>query len=191
MIFCRALINSIRHISINLIAILFNSLKPKKHVISTGVGSCANAGTTDGTTYYCGTGQNCNNWNGFSCWSPKDNAQASTACTNAQWQCSVIENFFLKKITLPSKISNFKTTLADGTGQCSGVGSTSSTQYMCGSGSNCNNWSGKTCWNPKLNAQVATPCTSSQWQCSVSLNSFQLSIIEIGFLGLALGSGMD
>ena len=61
----------------------------KKTVISTGVGSCTQAGTTDSSTFYCGFGQNCNNWAGLTCFNPVTNNAAATVCTSAHWQCSV------------------------------------------------------------------------------------------------------
>ena len=56
----------------------------------TGVGSCARFGFTDEKTYYCGTGPQCNNFIGKTCWNPVGNAQAATACTSSQWQCKVL-----------------------------------------------------------------------------------------------------
>jgi hypothetical protein len=67
---------------------LINSLK-KKHDILSGVGSCARNGTTDENTYYCGTGPQCNNFRGTTCWDPSQNTQAITPCTSSQWQCKV------------------------------------------------------------------------------------------------------
>ena len=65
----------------------------KKHDILTGVGSCARNGTTDGNTYYCGSGPECNNFVGKTCWNPVGNA-TSPPCTSSQWQCQV-KSFFL------------------------------------------------------------------------------------------------
>ena len=59
----------------------------KKTNISTGVGSCAQNGTTDLNTYICGTGPECNNFENKTCWSPVNNA--NTTCTSSDWQCKV------------------------------------------------------------------------------------------------------
>ena len=59
-----------------------------------GTGSCAAAGTTDSTSFYCANGENCNNFDGKTCWDPASNATATRACTSSQWQCKVSNNFY-------------------------------------------------------------------------------------------------
>ena len=68
----------------------------KQHDILTGVGSCTRNGTTDGNTYYCGSGPQCNNFEGKTCWNPVGNNQSITPCTSSQWLCKVF-NFFVSK----------------------------------------------------------------------------------------------
>ncbi len=60
----------------------------KKTVLETGVGSCAGLINPDETAYYCGAGDDCNNFEGKTCWNAKGGA-ASTACTSSDWQCKV------------------------------------------------------------------------------------------------------
>ena len=48
------------------------------------------------------------------------------------------------------------------------MGTTNSSHFYCSSGPNCNNPSGRTCWNPILGVQATTSCSSSQWQCTVN-----------------------
>ena len=81
------------------------------------------------------------------CWDPSTGAAASPACTASQWQC--------------------QTDLSTGAGSCTGAGTTNSAVYFCGSGANCNNPSGKTCWDPVNGVVASTTCTASQWQCTV------------------------
>ena len=57
-------------------------------IISTGVGACASAGTTNSATFYCG-GLKCNNFLGKTCWNPLTDSVALTTCTASQWQCKV------------------------------------------------------------------------------------------------------
>lgn len=116
--------------------------------MATGVGSCASAGITNSTHYYCSSGANCNNMDGKSCWNPVNGAAASTTCSSSDWQC--------------------KTDIETGVGSCTGAGTTDSTTYYCGSGPDCNNPSVNTCWNPINGAQVSGYCSSSQWQCKVN-----------------------
>ena len=85
---------------------------------------------------------------GLTCWDPLNGAAATTACSSSDWQC--------------------KTDIATGVGSCASSGSTDSSTYYCGSGANCNNPSGNTCWNPINGAQATTICSSTQWQCKVN-----------------------
>ena len=85
--------------------------------------------------------------NGLTCWDPVNGA-ASSACNASQWQC--------------------KTVIATGVGTCTGAGNTDSTTFYCGSGTNCNNPSLNTCWDPVNNLQLAQTCSPSQWQCKVN-----------------------
>ena len=62
----------------------------------TGIGSCGRDGTTNQNTYYCGTGSECNNFDGKTCWNPIGNGQSITPCTSSQWLCKVF-NFFISK----------------------------------------------------------------------------------------------
>ena len=67
--------------------------------------------------------------------------------------------------------NKLKTKIADGTGQCEGVGEegvTSDFKYVCGQGSMCNSWENRTCWSPKSNQSIL--CLSTHWQCSVVFN---------------------
>ena len=57
--------------------------------IVTGVGSCTGAGNTDSTTFYCGSGANCNNPSDTTCWDPINDAASSTKCSSSEWQCAV------------------------------------------------------------------------------------------------------
>ena len=61
----------------------------KQHNIMTGIGSCGRNGSTDANTYFCGTGPQCNNFDGKTCWNPVGNNQSITPCTSSQWQCKV------------------------------------------------------------------------------------------------------
>ena len=61
----------------------------KKTDISTGKGSCARNGTTDSNTFYCGTGPECNNFAGKSCWNPAAGVKATDLCANTDYQCKV------------------------------------------------------------------------------------------------------
>jgi hypothetical protein len=65
----------------------FRLISYKKTNIATGLGSCARDGTTDENTYYCGTGADCNSFEGRTCWSPVKNGQAT--CKSSDWQCKV------------------------------------------------------------------------------------------------------
>jgi len=69
--------------------LIFVKYLKKKHDILSGVGSCARFGFTDTNTYYCGTGPQCNNFIGKTCWNPAGNAQATAPCSSSDWQCKV------------------------------------------------------------------------------------------------------
>ena len=82
-------------------------------MIADGTGSCAAAGTTDSTSFYCADGENCNNFEGKTCWNPATGAEAATECTSTQWQCKVSNNFcyFLHSLItkiLEEKIASLK-----------------------------------------------------------------------------------
>jgi hypothetical protein len=64
--------------------------------ISTGVGSCAQAGTTDDKAFYCPNGAECNNFVGKSCWDPVSGNASSTLCKANEWQCTVFIVHFKK-----------------------------------------------------------------------------------------------
>ena len=115
-------------------------------MVSTGVGNCAGLGVTDLLSYFCGSGSNCNNMDGLTCWNPVDGQATSPKCNAFQWQC--------------------KTDILTGVGSCTSFGSTNCTTYFC-SGPNCNNLEGKKCWNPVNGEEASTPCSSFDWQCTV------------------------
>jgi hypothetical protein len=71
--------------------------------ISTGVGSCAQAGTTDDKAFYCANGAECNNFVNKACWDPVSGQAATTLCKANDWQCKVCI-VFLKNIEYSSKI---------------------------------------------------------------------------------------
>ena len=73
-------------------------------MIADGTGSCAQGGTTDSTSFYCAYGENCNNFEGKTCWDPASNAEVATACTSSQWQCKVSNNFYYFLHSLITKI---------------------------------------------------------------------------------------
>jgi hypothetical protein len=64
-------------------------LNIKKTVLETGVGSCAGLINPDENAFYCGTGDDCNNFVNKTCWNAKGGA-ASAACTSSDWQCKVL-----------------------------------------------------------------------------------------------------
>ena len=53
-----------------------------------------------------------------------------------------------------------------GAGSCAGDTTLDQDTYYCSTGSDCNNFAGKTCWNAKGGAASAA-CTSFDWQCKV------------------------
>ena len=64
--------------------------------MTTGAGSCAGLGTTGTSTSFCGTGQNCNRFSGFTCWNPINGSAALTLCSGNQFQCVVIKSIYFK-----------------------------------------------------------------------------------------------
>ena len=60
-----------------------------------------------------------------------------------------------------------KTNITSGVGTCARNGNTNANEYYCGTGSDCNNFENKTCWNANGGVE-STPCKSSDWQCKVS-----------------------
>jgi hypothetical protein len=64
----------------------------KKTDTTNGEGSCAQAGTTDSNTFYCGTGPDCNNFAGKSCWNPSVGTKSTDLCSNTDYQCKVCKN---------------------------------------------------------------------------------------------------
>ena len=141
----------------------------KKHDILSGVGSCARFGFIDKNTYYCGTGAQCNNFIGKTCWNPAGNAQATAPCSSSDWQCKVwtieISQIIFIMFIYVLFFLIMKTDLKTGLGSCTGYGFIDADAFYCGTGNNCNNWSNFKCSNP-LN-QTEIQCTSSDWQCKV------------------------
>ncbi len=141
----------------------------QQHDITSGQGSCARNGTTEDNAFYCGTGPQCNNFAGKTCWNPSGDTTAEDECTSSQWTCKVYIYIYLKRF-LDLKILNYikkKTELETGVGSCVGEKTRDVSAYYCGTGSQCNNFVGKTCWNAKGGAVASTACTSSEWQCKV------------------------
>ena len=69
-------------------------------MIGDGKGSCAGIGKTDSTSFYCAYEENCNNFEGKSCWNPVDGVAVGTKCAANEWQCKVSNNFYYF-LTLP------------------------------------------------------------------------------------------
>ena len=61
--------------------------------LKTGKGSCTGYGFIDKDAFYCGTGDNCNNWSNFKCSNPLN--QTEIQCTSSDWQCKVSDLIFL------------------------------------------------------------------------------------------------
>jgi hypothetical protein len=68
--------------------VIFFKLISKTNITS-GEGSCAQAGTTDDNTFYCPNGAECNNFAGKTCWDPVSGQATSTLCKADEWQCEV------------------------------------------------------------------------------------------------------
>lgn len=75
--------------------VIFLFLFKKKTIITSGVGACARNGSTNADAYYCGTGSDCNNFEGKTCWNAKD-GDVSAPCSSSDWQCKVSCLFFTK-----------------------------------------------------------------------------------------------
>ena len=119
--------------------------------MKTGVGSCAGLGQDDETAYYCSDLLgNCNNLappnvqknkfgldynqggRGIQCWDPLLGT-ASTACTSAQWKCSVWKANISFVFSFFFNIFHFsfvKTVLSTGKGACTGA--TTELSSACG-----------------------------------------------------------
>ena len=74
----------------------------KKTNITNGEGSCAQAGTTDDSAFYCPNGAECNNFAGKTCWDPLSGQAAKTLCKSDEWQCKVFFFNFNQIINLNS-----------------------------------------------------------------------------------------
>jgi hypothetical protein len=74
--------------------IIFFFAKIKTNITS-GEGSCAQAGTTNDKAFYCPNGAECNNFVGKTCWDPLSDTAASTLCQANEWQCKVSGHLFI------------------------------------------------------------------------------------------------
>jgi hypothetical protein len=94
------ILNIIKYLKVEKLIIIF-CLKKKTNITS-GEGSCAQAGTTDDKVFYCPNGAECNNFVGKSCWDPLSGKVASTLCKANEWQCKVCIVFM--KYSQPSSV---------------------------------------------------------------------------------------
>lgn len=66
-----------------------------------------------------------------------------------------------------------KTNLTSRVGNCAGAGTSSGNLFYCGTGQNCNQPNNITCWDPASGSQIPITCSSTQYQCMVSLKNIE------------------
>jgi hypothetical protein len=79
-------------------------------------------------------------------------------------------NFICINISIIS-IIYLKTDLTTGAGVCAGDTTPDPNTSYC-SGTECNSFSGKTCWNPKSGGPLSQTCSPNQFQCQVCASSY-------------------
>ena len=61
-----------------------------------------------------------------------------------------------------------QTNLITGEGSCATNGTTNDKAFFCPNGAECNNFAGKSCWDPLSGKAAVTLCNANEWQCKVS-----------------------